>query len=108
MRVKLTPAFVATPPVPEKGDRVFYWDATQSGFGLMVTAGGHRSFVCQYRAGRTTRRMSLKPGLSLSDARREAKAILGQVARGADPLSEKHKAAQASEDTFLAVAENFL
>jgi hypothetical protein len=38
MRTKLTPAFVAKPPHPKKGDRVFYWDTTQSGFGLMVTA----------------------------------------------------------------------
>jgi hypothetical protein len=42
MRSKLTPAFVAKPPLPEKGDRVIYWDSTQSGFGLMVTKAGHK------------------------------------------------------------------
>jgi integrase len=108
MRIKLTPAFVIKPPSPKKGDRVFYWDTTQSGFGLMVTAGGHRSYIVQYRAERTSRRMHLKPGLSLSDARREAKAILGRVAKGGDPLGEKRKAAQASENSLRAVAEAFL
>ena len=48
MRIKLTPAFVAKPP-RVANDRAFYWDTTQSGFGLMVTAAGHRSFVVQYR-----------------------------------------------------------
>jgi hypothetical protein len=104
----LTPAFVASAPPPAKGDRVFYWDAGQAGFGLVVTAGGHKSFVCQYRAGKLSRRMHLKPGLNLTEARREAKAILGRVAKGGDPLREKQKATAASSNTFRAVAESFL
>jgi integrase len=108
MRSKLTPAFVAKPPLPEKGDRVIYWDSTQSGFGLMVTKAGHKSYVCQYRAGRLSRRMSLKVGLTLTEARKEAKAILGRVAKGGDPLGEKRKSEEASENTFRAVAESFL
>jgi integrase len=107
MRIKLTPAFVIRAPIPKK-DRAIYWDAGQTGFGLMVTKSGHRSYVCQYRAERTSRRMHLKPGLSLSDARREANAILGRVAKGGDPLGEKRKAAQASENSLRAVAEAFL
>jgi integrase len=87
---------------------VFYWDAGQTGFGLAVTAGGHKSFVCQYRAGKLSRRMHLKSGLSLTEARKEAKAILGSVAKGGDPLREKQKAAGASSNTFRAVAESFL
>jgi Arm DNA-binding domain len=58
----------------------------------MVTAKGHKSFVVRYRVGRTSRRMSLKNGLSLQEARREAKAIIGAVAKGGDPLEEKRKA----------------
>jgi integrase len=108
MRIKLTPAFVTKPPSPKKGDRIFYWDTTQSGFGLMVTAGGHRSYIVQYRADRTSRRMHLKPGLNLTDARREAKSILGRVAKGGDPLGDKRKAAQASENSVRAIAEAFL
>jgi integrase len=108
MRTKLTPAFVANPPPPADGDRVFYWDAGQAGFGLMVTAGGHKSFVCQYRSGKQSRRLHLKAGLTLTAARREAKAIVGRVAKGGDPLTEKRKAAAASGNTFRAIAESFL
>ena len=50
------------------------------GFGLMVTANGHRSYVVQYRAAGRSRRMHLKEGLTLRAARKEAKAILGAVA----------------------------
>jgi hypothetical protein len=48
--------------------------------------------------------MSLKDGLSLQEARREAKKILGDVARGGDPLGERRKAAGA---TLRAVAEEY-
>jgi integrase len=79
-----------------------------AGFGLMVTTSGHHSFVIQYRAGRRSHRMSLKPGLTLQDARREAKKLLGDVARGGDPLTERRRASAAREDTFRAIAEDYL
>ena len=42
MRMKLTPAFVAKPPLPEPPkDRAIHWDGSLPGFGLMVTANGH-------------------------------------------------------------------
>jgi hypothetical protein len=107
VRVKLTPAFVAKPDLPEPPrDRVFHWDSP--GFGLMVTASGHASFVCQYRSGRRSHRMSLRAGLSLQEARREAKKILGDVAKGMDPLAQRQKEARAGEDTFRAIAEDYL
>ncbi len=108
MRVKLTPAFVAKAPLPEKGDRAIWWDLALPGFGLMVTSAGHRSYVVQYRSGGRSRRMHLKDGLSLNSARREAKAILGDVAKGGDPLSEKRKVALAASFSFRAVAEEYL
>jgi integrase len=103
MKHKLTPGFIANVPAPAE-DRTIYWEGS---FGLMVTAKGHKSFVVQYRAGRTSRRMSLKGGLSLQEARREAKAILGAVAKGGDPLAEKRKAAAASGNTLKTVAEDY-
>jgi integrase len=109
MRVKLTPVFVAKPPLPEPPrDRTIHWDGSLPGFGLMVTGNGHASFVCQYRAGRRSHRMSLKPGLTLQDARREAKKLLGDVARGGNPLNERRKAAAAGADTFRSVAEEYI
>ncbi len=107
MRRKLTPAFVAKPPFPEKGDRVIYWDATQAGFGLMVTQAGHRSYVCQYRAAGKSHRMHLKDGLSLAAARREAQALQGDVARGGNPLADKRKAEAKDSSTFRAIAEAY-
>lgn len=109
MRAKLTPAFVAKPPLPEPPkDRSIHWDGSLPGFGLMVTANGHASFVCQYRAGRRSHRMSLKPGLTLQDARREAKKLLGDVARGSNPLTERRKTATAGADTLRSIAEEYI
>jgi integrase len=103
MKHKLTAAFVAKPPLPESGrDRITYWEGN---FGLMVTAKGHKSFVVQYRAGRVSRRMSLKDGLSLQEARKEADRIKGAVAKGGDPLGDRRKADGA---TLKAVAESYI
>jgi integrase len=107
MRAKLTPAFAQKAAPPVTGDRVIYWDEKDTGFGLVVTINGHRSFVVQYRAGRRSKRMHLKAGLTLSDARREAKAILGAVAKGGDPLADRRKAAAAGADTLQWIVEEY-
>jgi integrase len=78
------------------------------GFGLMVTANGRRSYVVQYRAAGRSKRMHLKQGLTLRSARKEAKAILGAVAKGGDPLSERRKAKRAESDTLGAIVEEYL
>jgi integrase len=108
MRVKLTPTFVAKAEPPENGDRCIFWDQERPGFGLMVTAGGHKSFVVQYRAGRRSRRIHLKNGLTLSDARKQARTILGAVAKGSDPLGERQKVTMAAANTLKAVCESYL
>jgi len=103
MRAKLTPAFVIKAATDL--ERVILWDEAMPGFGLMVTRNGHKSYVVDYRAAGRKRRMHLKPGLTLTDARREAKAILGAVAKGGDPLSERRKA---KSGTLRAVVEEYL
>ena len=108
MRSKLTPAFAAKVRITPGASRTTYWDASIPGFGLMVTANGHRSYVVQYRAGGRSRRMHLKQGLTLRAARKEAKAILGAVAKGGDPLSERRKAKLAESDTLRAIVEEYL
>jgi integrase len=85
MQIKLTPSVIdklATPGV--------YWDMALPGFGVVVTPGGHKSFVVQYRnaVGRS-RRETLKRVLGLDGARREARKIQGDVERGLDPVGEK-------------------
>jgi len=108
MRSKLTPAFAAKATTAAGATRTTYWDAGMPGFGLMVTANGHRSYVVQYRAAGRSRRMHLKNGLTLRAARKEAKAILGAVAKGGDPLGERRKAERAEADTLGAIVEGYL
>jgi integrase len=106
MRERLTPAFIAKPPIPAAG-RTIYWDVAMPGFGLMVTRNGHKTFVVDYRAAGRKRRLHLKSGLTLSDARREAKAVLGKVAKGGDPLTERRKAERAKSETLKAIVEEY-
>jgi integrase len=107
MRAKLTPAFVAKATVADR-QRVILWDEGMPGFGLMVTRNGHKSYVVQYRAGSRSKRMHMKNGLTLSAARKEAKAILGAVAKGGDPLGVRRKAERAKSDTLKAIVEEYL
>jgi integrase len=108
MRIKLTPAIAAKATTVPGARRTTYWDAGMPGFGLMVTMNGHRSYVVQYRAVGRSRRMHLKAGLTLTAARREAKAILGAVARGGDPLTARRKMERAESDTLRAIVEEYL
>ena len=108
MRIRLTPAFAAKATTEPGARRTTYWDTGMPGFGLMVTANSHRSYVVQYRAVGRSRRMHLKAGLTLRAARTEAKAILGAVARGRDPLGERRKAERAESNTLNAIVEEYL
>jgi integrase len=127
MRTKLTPAFVRDAAPPTRGDRVVYWDAALPSFGLMVTKTGVRSFVYQYRnAMRQSRRMTWatrldgsEAGLTLEQARSEARKVAGDVERGIDPLDrmreerrkadeERKKAEAAANTTLKAVCEDWL
>jgi hypothetical protein len=60
MRVRLTQKFVDEAKVQDKdipkSGRTIYWDEALPGFGLVVTAAGHRSYICKYRADRHPRR----------------------------------------------------
>src|SRR5262245_47698544 len=107
MRRRLTPAFVKTATAETGAERSVYWDAAPVGFGLMVTAQGHRSFVVQYRAGRRSRRLTLKDGLTLEQARKEAKKIVGEVAKGGDPLAERRRIEASAQDTLKSIAEQY-
>jgi integrase len=73
----------------------------------MVTAAGHKSFVVQYRAGPRSRRMTLKAGLTLDQARKEATKIVGDVARGGDPLAQRRKIEASAQNTLQSVAEEY-
>jgi hypothetical protein len=103
---KLTTAFTKTAAAEPGAERTVYWDEVLPGFGLMVTKAGHRSYVVQYRAQRASRRYTINAVLGLDDARKEARAILGNVARGGDPVAERRKAG--AKTTLRAVCERYL
>jgi integrase len=106
----ITKSFVDS--VEPTGKTTFHWDDKLSGFGLCVTATGSKSFVATYRAGRgrnaAVKRVVLgKYGPMTPDqGRTAAKRLLGSVALGADPASER--AAQRAAPTVAAVVEEFL
>jgi integrase len=105
---KLTAAFVREARAEPGKERTVYWDATLPSFGLAVTERGAKSYVIQYRSGRISRRYTINSVLGLEDARREARAVLGQVARGHDPVLERRKASDAGRNTLRAVCERYL
>ncbi len=106
--IELTAAAVAAARAPEGKEREFFWDSTLPGFGLMVTATGARSWVVQYRANGSSRRMAIPGGKPLATAKKEAKIVLGAVAKGGDPLAEKRKARESRANTLKAIAETYL
>lgn len=126
MGQKLSPAVVAKATPAAGTDRTFIWDSTLPGFGLQVTATGHKSFVFQYRVEKKSRRMKLDGGFlrheakrqgieapigrvsPLEAARREARAAQGAVAHGRDPLHEMRAAQDAETNTLKAVAQDYL
>ncbi|SMH30621.1 tyrosine-type recombinase/integrase [Mesorhizobium australicum] len=86
---KLTKRTVDTSIV--KSSDYVIWDDELPGFGLRVFASGRRSYVVQYRAAGRSRRYTI--GLhgvwTPEEARREAKVLLGQVAKGGNPAEER-------------------
>jgi len=108
MKAKLTPTFVEKATAEPGAERTVFWDETLPGFGLMVTKAGHRSFVYQYRAGHTSRRMTFPVSLKLDKARKEARKALGGVAAGGDPLQERRKTEALAENTLQSICEEYL
>jgi integrase len=108
-QVPLTAKTIVT--VPPGKDRAFHWDSSLRGFGLMTTSAGASSYVIQYRniAGKT-RRMTIDPkkAHSLAAAKREAKILLGAVAKGHDPLGEKYAERLARAGTLRVVFEQYM
>ena len=72
-----------------------------------MPAGGHRSYVVQYRAGTISRRLTIKGVLKLADARKEARAVLGAVAKGKDPLEDRRRETAASANTLKSIASEY-
>ncbi|XYD11977.1 tyrosine-type recombinase/integrase (plasmid) [Methylobacterium sp. NMS12] len=74
-----------------QGRDYFLWCDELPGFGVRIFASGRRSYLVQYRANGRSRRFTigLHCALTADEARREAKGLLGQVAKGEDPAEER-------------------
>ena len=89
-------------------DRDIVWDAKLKGFGVIVYPTGLKTYVAQYRKDRRSHRVVIgKRGrLTPNEARRKAKALLGDVEKGANPAFERRTKREAP--TLNKVADGFL
>lgn len=86
---KLTKRIVDT--IEPANKEVLVWDDELSGFGIRVYPTGRKMYVVQYRAnGRTRRKNIARHGvMTPEEARREAKLVQADVARGHDPSADR-------------------
>jgi integrase len=108
MRLRLTEEFVASAKATHGREREVFWDTRTECFGLVVTAAGHRAFIVQYRANGVSRRFTFDVKRSLEAARKEAKALLGQIAKGGDPVADRHKVRRDAANTLKSIGERYL
>lgn len=91
-----------------KVDDYFVWDDDLSGFGVRVLSSGRKTFYVQYRAGGRTRRVKIGShgAITADEARKQARRIFGDVARGENPAEAIQTARQAP--TLAAACDRFL
>lgn len=67
------------------------WDDEVTGFGIRIWPTGRKVYVAQYRGENRIRRMKIgyHGVFTVEEARTEARALLGDVARGHDPQEDK-------------------
>ena len=89
MQKNLTDRYISTSKPSER--QLDVWDLTLTGFGLRISPGGKKSFQILYRHNRLYRRLVIGsyPVMSLADARKWAKNLLGEVAKGHDPAAQR-------------------
>jgi integrase len=89
----------------------YLWDDELSGFGLKITPARRKVYLVQYRVGGRrgrTRRVTIGQHgeLTPTSARIEAKRLLGEVAIGRDPASDRDKTK--ADKTLAAVLDQFM
>ncbi|MEZ5548906.1 MAG: integrase family protein [Pseudomonadales bacterium] len=93
---RLTKSFIDkhTPPAPKSNGtfvQKMYRDSALPGFALRVSGGGAKSFIVEKRINGKLKRITLgRYGpLTCEQARKEAHKLLGSIASGGDPVTEK-------------------
>jgi integrase len=74
--MRLTDLLIKSLKVPTRGQKT-HFDDTMKGFGVRISMGGTKSFVVMYGKRRKLKTIGHYPGLTLADARKEAKKALG-------------------------------
>ena len=112
---KLNERLVDGLPVPERGNKVFYFAGAMlqgarapRGFGVRVTAGGTKSFVMNFRIkGREYRyTIGAFPDWSALRAVREARELRQRIDRGENPLDDRSPATKSN--TVSGVIDEFV
>jgi integrase len=87
-------------PIPEKGQRLYFYDEKLKGLELMVTAHGTKSFKVYRKFNGEPIRVTLGkyPHMTVEHARKEAQNIIIKLLKGKNPNAEKKKIR--SEITF--------
>jgi hypothetical protein len=107
-RGRITKRAVDALQCPAAKDREFLWDDALSGFGVAAFPSGKKVYVAQYRQAGRSRRANLGEHgpLTPEEARTEAKKLLGDVARGLDPI--EHRRAARAVPLFRDIASEFM
>lgn len=97
MAKKLTDKLVRELEPPARGQKIVF-DTELAGFAVRVTAGGTKTFVLDYRVEsddgkleHRRKRVSRYPGLSVAEARKEAKQRWKDIKKGIDPWDGDRK-----------------
>jgi integrase len=92
--MKLTLNRIDSLKCPEGKRDVLVFDDEQRGLGVRITASGGKTYLAQYNWYGQKRRIPLGScsAVSLAKARDAARCIMGDVAKGIDPASERTKA----------------
>lgn len=103
---KLTKLYVDS--LQQSGKEQIYWDNDLAGFGVRVYPTGRKVFIVQYKLhGRTRRKTLGKHTLITADeARKDAKLVQADVARGGDPSAERK--ARLRSPTIKELSQRFL
>lgn len=89
------------------------WDTDIRGYGLRIHPSGRRTFFLKYRT-RDGRRTQVKLNIGVhgdvtpDGARKIAEGWRDEIAGGGDPRARMRATAEKNEDSFKAVAENFI
>lgn len=92
--MRLTKTLIDKIQLPIKTAQAFFRDDQLKGFAVRVTPGGVKSFVIEKLIEGKVRRITLGRygALTVEQARKEAQKLLGKIASGVNPLTEKQAA----------------